>query len=379
MSMSLPMPTPMIKRRHRSRSAVAAMCVLAGCALYIVSCVTNPSLSYHDDEADGGHLDFISGGQRLLRSTGPALTGFTGQVFKVHDEEKHKGVTWYNVLSSPRLQWNMAPHHWKSCPKGEDVFLGETGFTFHEPNPLDPTKMKSKYLRFRVERKDDRSCTWNYSKSCLAGGNFIMNFGKEARDVLHPGDYSLKTDDGVIRIIAYNTNRACSRKGHGSTPAKEEGGGEQSNGAGGNEKRPRQQRPDVTTAVPMDYIRQARSSTLDPKQCQEWIEERKEKDDLFSYNSDMATVHIDTPWTQIIIQVRQNKVATKTTCNYANMNIWIVDMSTGLLEESTLDGALGGESQLGSSSSAATDDESILKSRALREGQVHEVDGPFGV
>ena len=38
-----------------------------------------------------------------------------------------------------------------------------------------------------------------------------MKFGKTAHNMRHPGEYKLKTNDGPIRILAYNTNRACSR------------------------------------------------------------------------------------------------------------------------------------------------------------------------
>ena len=45
------------------------------------------------------------------------------------------------------------------------MYMGDAGFTFHVPDPQDPSKvLQSKYLRFRLEQKDDRSCMWNYSK-----------------------------------------------------------------------------------------------------------------------------------------------------------------------------------------------------------------------
>lgn len=424
---------PNRRQKHRSRkSTFVALWILSACFLYIISFLTEPYNYNYDEEGGGGGGggNFIPGGHRLLRAAEPLLTGLSGHVFKVHGDARHKGITWYNVLSTPRLQWNMAPYHWKNCPLGEDVFLGETSFTFHEP--MDPqvaaadavagggggedsssphpaaSMMISKYLRFRLERRDDRSCLWNYSKSCLAGGNFVMNFGREARDVLHPGDYTLKTaaDGGMIRIVAYNTNRACSRKGEGHGPAaagvvianegreeKQGGGGKEREGEkrqeqtdiikAGEQLKQQQPRLDVATASPLDYLKQARSSTLDPEKCGVWIKDREANDDLFSYNSDMATVHIDTPWTQIIIQVRQNKVATPDTCNYANMNVWIMDMSTGLLEErgeSDGSGSGVGAAALVGGGDGGTPGESSMKSRALeaKDAVVHVVDGPFG-
>ena len=147
------------------------------------------------------------------RGPGPELTDPARRVFRFHGETSGRpGVRWYRILSSPRFQWNAAPYRWSMCPDGEDKFLGRAGFAFHEPHPQhpDPSRTVSKYLQFQVLRRDERECLWNYSKTCLAGGSFAMKFGKTARDILHPGDYKLKTSDGgVIRIVAYNTNRDC--------------------------------------------------------------------------------------------------------------------------------------------------------------------------
>mmetsp|Transcript_28612 Transcript_28612/g.48686 ORF Transcript_28612/g.48686 Transcript_28612/m.48686 type:complete len:86 (-) Transcript_28612:147-404(-) len=82
---------------------------------------------------------------------------------------------------------------------------------------------------------------------------------------------------------------------------------------------------------------------------------------------------------QIIVQVRQNKVATeKNPCSYAGMNIWITDISSEILEDDFA-GLLGDETQ------------QRIRRRALRrrlhrrggdlnhhEYKVFEVDGPFG-
>ena len=69
-----------------------------------------------------------------VRGVGPELSGLDGRVYKLGDIPG-QGITWYNMLSSPRVQWNMAPYSWQGCPRSENTFVGNTGFTFHEPDP----------------------------------------------------------------------------------------------------------------------------------------------------------------------------------------------------------------------------------------------------
>ena len=100
------------------------------------------------------------------------------------------------------------------------------------------------------------------------------------------------------------------------------------------------------------------------------------EDDLIQFNSDLATVHIDTPWMNIVLQVRQNqnKVKTEKACVHAGMNVWITNLSPGMLEDEC--GGVLGEDHLTEPVDAGN---LIMKSRALShsEAKKHEVDGPF--
>lgn len=361
---------------------LAAMGALAGCFLCIISSKLDLDSYNRIDQSQ-----IIPGGHRLLQSqggvignksapkrlnsppikrapravasqgAGPELTGLDGQIqrFHIEDHPDQRGVTWYKLLASSKLQWNMAAYRWNKCPHGEDVFMGNTGFSFHEPDPQDPTKMLSNYLQFRVQRRDERDCLWNYSKACLAGGSFVMKFGKTESDVFHPGDYSLETSDGVIRTVAYNTNRACSIE----------------------------MNPDIASAglslenTAIDFLRQAKEYTVDPEGCETWIKEREEKDDLFSFNSDLSTVNIHTPWASITIQVRQNKVKTEESCVFASMNVWVTNLSPDLLADE-FSGVLGVEKHFNFPPSSSTSNVAI---RALShmDTEQYEVDGPFGI
>mmetsp|Transcript_1712 Transcript_1712/g.3414 ORF Transcript_1712/g.3414 Transcript_1712/m.3414 type:complete len:493 (+) Transcript_1712:32-1510(+) len=316
------------------------------------------------------------------RGAGPELAALDGTIHKF-EEPRHPGVNWYELLSSRKLQWNMSPHRWNNCPDGANVFLGDTGFSFHEiledpdASPDDAEIVRSKQLRFSVGRKDHRECLWNYSKSCLAGGSFVMNLGAMSRDLLYPGDFSLKTlrneDNGPIRIVAYNTNTACMLRTH------DESHNIQMKGRLIDQENTREAHLDKP---PIDYLRRSISSTMDPEGCERWIEERTSNNDLFTFNSDMSTVHVDTPWLQIIVQVRQNKVATKTSCSYAAMNVWITDISPELLEED-IAGLLGDATLAARGRRKQRGrrlNQQMVKgngNRVRSDHDVHLVDGPF--
>ena len=311
-----------------------------------------------------GTKDINSNGKVVAQGAGPELTGLVGQKYNFDGEERwfQKGMTWYNILESRRFQWNMAPVRWDNCPDGENMFLGYTGFTFNEPDMNNPARMISKHLQFRLHRADDRSCLFNHSETCLAGGNFIMNFDVQGRNVLHPGQYSLKTNEGVIRIVAYNVHQDCNRR------------------YGTNDQVEYMMKTDPATYLrlkeggekrPIDYLRQTKSTSMNPEGCEAWMKEREQMDDLFSYNSDQARVYIDTKWMQIAIEVRQNKVPMEGNCDYASMNIHITDMSPEVMQDE-VSGVLG-------ATKLAEQEARIMKGRALRYKGIkaYEVEGPF--
>lgn len=335
---------------RRSKLAAKSVC-LAGC----IVCIIGSIIINRDFEVDYHSSQLL----RFLTSASTDVVHIHRQLLAAEPaaiiQAEEPPQTWYQVHGSTRLQWNMSPHHWKTCPAGQDMFVTDTGFTFHGefPDPDDPAQiLKSKNMRLRLERKDDRGCLWNYSKACLAGGNFIMNFGKSANDMRTPGDFTLKTTDGPIRIIAYNSNGACSRTNPGKQMSMDGHGRRTSKGL-----------------EPLDYLRQAKEYTEDPEKCQLWIDERQKHNDLFKISTDLATIHIDTPWMQLIIQVHQNKVATKTLCNYAEMHVWMTNVKPGFF---SLDGPTtkdGDESMEGTEK----------KDRKMVGSEIHVVDGPWGI
>jgi len=300
----------------------------------------------------------VTGTGASSQGAGPSVTGLSGQTFKFYGQQSYEeGITYYNILASPKMQWNMAPYHWPSCPKGSDMYLGDTGFSFGDNNSGGNSNHQ---LRFRITRRDERVCTWNYSRACLAGGSFCMNLGKTARDVFYPGDYSIKTSgNGEIRVVAYNTNKYCMRRVINAGEEEEEVEASTSSSPQVNPK----------NRTPIDYLRDTVSTATYPRECEAWINERERKDDLFSFNSDVSTVHVDTPYMQITIQVRQNKVATERTCFYAGMDVWITNISPMLLED-TFHGVL----EVNPATPSQAHAHRTLSYSSMVE---HEVEGPF--
>lgn len=278
------------------------------------------------------------------------------------------------------FQWTLAPYQWEGCPSGRDMYLGATAVSFVEPHPLHPhdaSQSRAKHLRFRLGRKDRRKCLFNDSEPCLAGGSFAMNFGKRARDVLQPGEYTLKTNEGVIRVVAFNTRWECLRKWQDATMAEEE---TQRGATDVNVHRNSKGAQDVIAKTPIDHLRWGIAQTNDPQTCQAWINQRQAKEDIYTYESDHAVVFIDAPWMQFVVEVDQNKVATDANCEYAGMNVYVTEMDEDLLRGGYA-GLFGGISmaEVGMDAGPAEVGSAVRTARALRrrDGEEYVVDGPF--
>jgi hypothetical protein len=114
---------------------------------------------------------------------------------------------------------------------------------------------------------------------------------------------------------------------------------------------------------------------MDEEGCRAWIKDREAKGDLFAFNSDLSTVHVDTPWMKIVVQVRQNKVTTEEMCVFASMNVWVTNLSPGVLEDE-FDGVLGEKHYLELQPSTESTTAGI-RALSRNEVELHEVKGPF--
>jgi hypothetical protein len=153
-------------------------------------------------------------------------------------------------------------------------------------------------------------------------------------------------------VVAYNTNQDCTLMKENSDVATA---------------------PQALEKEPLDYLRQSQSSATNPAGCEAWMVERERADDLFSFNSDFATTHVDAPWMQITIQVTQNKVETDEACVFANMDVWITYLSPEFLEEEFA-GVLGGAGRSASSTVGSATEIDGLNYGKARE---HKEDSPW--
>lgn len=126
------------------------------------------------------------------------------------------------------------------------------------------------------------------------------------------------------------------------------------------------------------------------------MEERGSAEGLFAFESDIATVHVDTPWMRVTMQIHQNKVAREGRCAFARLDVWISDINPKLVR-GPLGGVLGDDA-LGDDDAKENEESSEarelkegprprgrkkrrIQERALtyKEGGAHRVDGHFGI
>ena len=155
----------MMKRPRSTQSKLAAIAIIMGCILYIVCSIINPTSFDYDETL------INDGNNRYLLADAPAEPepdlAVNEQVYKLCGDFRHRKPErkLIDVLTPRRLHLNLNKYHWKECPAGQDMFLGDVGITFRETqDSVSAGVALQKYLRFRLERKDDRSCLWNYSK-----------------------------------------------------------------------------------------------------------------------------------------------------------------------------------------------------------------------
>lgn len=148
---------------RNTQSKLAATALVIGCILYIACSMMNQT-SFDYDET----MIYHSNRFLLAAPESEPDLAVNEQVYKLKGNFSRRKLErrLVDVLSSRRLKLNLNQYHWKTCPAGEDMFLGDLGIIFREePNPQDSTTVpQHKHLRFHLERKDDRSCLWNYSK-----------------------------------------------------------------------------------------------------------------------------------------------------------------------------------------------------------------------
>jgi len=342
---------------------------------YIQTCLlsasTTSSESAIEGMSEGANIEGadtrganIEGGSTDPGSQGdPIIIGLKGQVFKFEGTDGK----WYSNLITHNLSWNMQFRKHKTCPKDEDMFISgmsiidssgnEKGFTSNILIESTPTPIP--------ECKDD-------SAVCLGGGTLRISFDGGDTFVSRPGDY--RPTPGS-RLIAHNTYAACSRKwfDYAITKKKEKAA---------RALRSRGRRAMVTgdEKTPLELLSGKNSTMIDPAECNDWIQKRKEKDDLFSQGGLWSTIYIETPLVSFHIEYRQsNPEKMDRACDFQSLDAWMSKVSNKL-DNQEWNGILGETKKMIydplTEQQIRTDRSQLLRGK---DDADYEVDGPFGL
>ena len=265
------------------------------------------------------------------------------------------------------------------------TFLTGSSIALLDPNPTSANGavQSSDNIFVSVQQQDTFA---NTDVAALGGGNLIIKLGD--LDIVFPGDYTLRTAKGDIRVVAHNTIAACSRKwyDYDHKPYAASVHGEDSPAI----RRRRLSLQQVKQ--PIDYLLDNKEAWIDSAECTKWVEERKNNndlfqqlgdgpsvyDDLFQQLGDWSTIYIETPLITYQMELRQNKVDNDESCAYASLDTYITEMSPEL-EAEDFRGILG-ETKVKKFDFKEGATIMLDRSIALEysNDEAYEVDGPFG-
>lgn len=123
----------------------------------------------------------------------------------------------------------------------------------------------------------------------LGGGSLIIKLGSQ--DIVAPGDYTLKTAKGDIRVVAHNPYSACSRKwydfDHNPYPSAR---GEDHPAGGRRRLSLLAPTSSESKKEPIEFLLENRESWISSAECANWVQGRKDNEDLFRQVGDWSTI-----------------------------------------------------------------------------------------
>jgi len=300
----------------------------------------------------------VAGGSTDPGSQGdPIIIGLEGQVFKF---EGTNGK-WYSNIITNSLGWNMQFRKYETCPKDEDMFI--SGMSI-----IDSSEMGNDFdssILIVSTPTPIRECE-GHSAVCLGGGNLHISFDGGHTFVSHPGDYHPTPGS---RLIAHNTFGACSRKWFDYEITKEK------ENATANLRGRR-----LHERKPLEFLTDKTSTMIDPIECGVWIQDRKEKEDLFNQRGLWSTIYIENPNASFHIEFRQsNPEKLDRVCDFQSLDAWMTKVSDEL-EIQEWNGVLG-ETKKAIYDPVSKRQIKSNRSQLLRgkNDSDYEVDGPFGL
>ena len=191
--------------------------------------------------------------------------------------------------------------------------------------------------------------------NCLGNGSLELVI--DDKKYLYPGDYHFK--DGTGRVVAFNTFYECSRKWYDfdMTPARDT-----------SVLRGRRRLSNDYPGV-YDVVHGLGDTMINKDVCDQWLTERKEKNDLFHQAGAWSTIIVKTDHISFHVEYKQE---TKR-CDAHTVDVWISSVSPDLYDEDW-------EGVIGETKDPANHgDEKVDRSEFLKypEDEAYEVRSPF--
>jgi len=291
----------------------------------------------------------------------PIILGLKGQVFKFDGRDGG----WYANIASKSLHWNMQFRKYPTCQEGSDVFV--SGLTFITSKESDMQHQISESNILIATTPDPIPECLEYNKTCLGDGTLHISFDGGETYVSEPGDYHYGSRN---RIVAHNTFAACSRRwyDYDITPKQS------------SLMKPGRRRVTIQEKKPLDLLLEKNETMIHPKECIEWIDDRKNKHDLFQQKGLWSSLHLQTHSVSFHIEYRQSNPNTpiEEQCKFQSLDAWMTTIPKEL-DQQTWQGILGETKKRKYNKQG----QQILSDRHLllwgNEDIDYEVDGPFGI
>jgi len=282
----------------------------------------------------------------------PIIMGVKGQQFKFDGRDGG----WYANLAAKELQWNMRFKKFDTCPEGDDMFVSSLAYSFDGGE----SKILIAATPVAIPQCQQEGAV------CLGDGTLHISFDGGETFVSNPNDYTFSLRS---RLVAHNTYAACSKKwfDYNLSVAKQE-----QHLRRGDED-PRRQLQATSKKTSLDYLTEEKRSMINPTECEQWMQERLERNDLFLQDGEWSTIHIETPAVSLHLEYRRNNAHKKVDgqCQFQSLDSWMTNVSPSLHND-VWNGILG-ETRLGDETD--TDRFKILRGKQDTD---YEVDGPFG-
>lgn len=241
----------------------------------------------------------------------PLIMGLAGQLFKFDG----RSGAWYSAVSAPSFQWNMRIQEYEECPAESNKFVSGVGFSLFKKGQFGRQISHQIVVNVVNEHMVQTGCGTE-ATNCLGNGSLELII--DGKKFVYPGDYQFK--DGSGRVIAFNTYYECARKWYDFdiTPAEQD-----------QETSLRAHRKLNSFPGVFDVVRGLEDTMVDKQACDEWIEDRQKKNDLFHQAGEWSTIIVKTDRISFHVEYKQEHKR----CSAHTVDVWIASVSPDLYDE----------------------------------------------